>query len=526
MKKFLSLLLAMTMLASMFTIAASANGLGSIAFYDAADGSIVTYLDGVDNVYANVTFTANKTGTANVIAAHYDIETGKLEKMESIDSVSMTAGVAVEYTTNAIPVADTDLLKVYAWDEETLAPLTNAGTIERDLLEELPTATVSAIKADADFALNFVADEVTDEQLEFYGDWKADFVFVANKTATFNANGTKDGYLVGQYDEFGPEFVKVPAADVTVTAGAPVSIMDAVGLNVTFRDVVETVKDFDCGVDYADAYLKANNGLEVSIALVLVNPENGNTYTIAEEAFDFNMPTATVTEIDVADADFALNFKADVATESQVATFGDWKADFVFITNKDATFNADGTKDGYLIGQYDEFGPEAVKVPATDLVVTAGEPVSVMGAAGFDVTYRDVVETVKEFNCGVNFTDAYLKANDGLEVSLALVIVNPVTGEAYTIAEKAFDFTLPTATVTELDVTQLPVDLNFALNFKADEVTEEQLALFGDWYADYELTVHKTATFNANGTADAYLAGQYDLWSKDWLSVPTTNATL
>ncbi|MBE7018449.1 MAG: hypothetical protein E7413_01010, partial [Ruminococcaceae bacterium] len=522
MKRFLSILLTLTLLASMFTFATYANELGTIAFYNAEDNSVATQLDGVDKLYANVTFTASKTGTASVMVAHYDIETGKLEKMESIDSVSMTAGVVATFTTSAISVADTDLLKVFAWDEATLAPLTNVGTIERDLLEELPTATVTAISTDADFALNFKADEVTDEQLAFYGDWEADFVFTTNKDAIFNQDGSKDGYLIGQYDEFGPEFVKVPATDFAITAGTPVSIMDAAGLNVTYRDVVETVKDFDCGVDYADAYLKANDGLEVSIALVLVNPENGNTYTIAEKAFDFNMPTATVTEIDVAEADFALNFKADEATESQVATFGDWKADFVFTTNKDATFNANGTKDGYLVGQYDEFGPEFVKVPAADVTVAAGVPVNVLGSAGMNVTYRDVVETIKDFDCGVNFADSYLKANDGLEVSLALVIVNPVTGEAYTIAEKAFDFTMPTATVTDIKV----AEADFALNFKADEATESQVATFGDWKADFVFTTNKDATFNANGTKDGYLVGQYDEFGPEFVSIPAADYTV
>ena len=528
-KRFLSLLLAMTMLASMFTAFAAFAMDGTIVFYNAADNSIATQLDGVDSLYANVTFTANKTGTASVMAAHYDVETGNLLKMELINSVTTTAGVVADYNTPAISVADTDVLKVFAWDAETLAPLTNAGIIERDLLEELPTATVTAIKADADFALNFVADEVTDEQLAFYGDWEADFVFTANKAATFNANGSKDGYLVGQYDEFGPEFVKIPATDLTVSAGAPVSIMEAAGLTVTYRDVVETVKDFDCGVDYSDAYLKANNGLEVSIALVLVNPENGNTYTVAEKAFDFNMPTATVTDIKVAEADFALNFKADEVTESQVATFGDWAADYVVTLSKDATFNANGEKDGYLLGQYDEFGAEWVKIPAADLAITAGAPVKVLETAGMSATYRDVVETVKDFDCGIKFAESFLKANDGVSATVELRIYNPLNpAESYVIGDSITrTWKKPTATVTELDVEAIKdVDLTFALNFKADESTQEQLLMFGDWYADYELTVNKTATFNANGGADGFLSGQYDAWSKNWVSVPFEDATL
>ncbi|MBP3447754.1 MAG: hypothetical protein J6K51_01890, partial [Clostridia bacterium] len=524
MKKIISLLTVLAMLAGMFSSFAVFAMDGSVVFYNAADNSVATQLDGVDSLYANVTFTARDTGTASVLAAHYAKENGALLKMELIDSVSTTAGVVATYNTPAISVADTDLLKVFAWSgTDTLVPLTNPGIIERDLLEELPTATVTEIKAaDADFALNFKADEVTEAQLDFYGDWKADFVFVTNKDAVFNANGEKDGYLLGQYDEFGPEFVKIPATDLAVNAGESVSIMDAAGLTVTYRDVAETVKDFDCGVNFSDAYLKANDGLEVSLALVLVNPENGNTYTLAEKSFDFTMPTATVTEIKVADADFALNFKADEVTESQLKTFGDWKADFVFTSNKAATFNANGEKDGYLVGQYDEFGPEFVKVPATDITVAAGVPVKVLGTAGMTVTYKDVVETVKDFDCGVNFSDAYLKANDGLEVSLALVIENPVTGETYTLAEKSFDFTMPTATVTEIKV----ADADFALNFKADEVTESQLKTFGDWKADFVFVTNKDAVFNANGEKDGYLVGQYDEFGPEFVKVPATDITV
>ena len=41
--------------------------------------------------------------------------------------------------------------------------------------------------------------------------------------------------------------------------------------------------------------------------------------------------------------------------------------------------------------------------------------------------------------------------------------------------------------------------MNFALNFKADEVTEEQLLMFRDWYADYE----PTSQINPTGPAES-----------------------
>ena len=58
---------------------------------------------------------------------------------------------------------------------------------------------------------------------------------------------------------------------------------------------------------------------------------------------------------------------------------------------------------------------------------------------------------------------------------------------------------LPTATVTPIPEEDLDpeVPLTFALKFKADEVTEEQLAYYQDWYADFELTLSKSAVFCA-----------------------------
>lgn len=88
---------------------------------------------------------------------------------------------------------------------------------------------------------------------------------------------------------------------------------------------------------------------------------------------------------------------------------------------------------------------------------------------------------------------------------------------------------LPTATVTKISQSVLEAagapPLTFALQFVADKPEDEELTLktYGDWYADFVLTVNKAATFNADesANADAYLAGQYNAWSDYWLSVPS-----
>lgn len=95
---------------------------------------------------------------------------------------------------------------------------------------------------------------------------------------------------------------------------------------------------------------------------------------------------------------------------------------------------------------------------------------------------------------------------------------------------KSVDYTLPEATVKTLDVGEVAkegdVVLSSALNFKADEVREEQLKVYGQWYADFVLTVNKDVTLNIDGSADGYLAGQYDSWSKLWVMVPSKATTL
>lgn len=91
---------------------------------------------------------------------------------------------------------------------------------------------------------------------------------------------------------------------------------------------------------------------------------------------------------------------------------------------------------------------------------------------------------------------------------------------------------LPTATITsitnaELEKKNAPKDLNYTLKFKANRVSDFQMLCFTNWYADFEFTISADAKFNcSSATSDGYLAGQYDSWAKNWISVPTTDVEL
>ena len=414
-----------------------------------------------------------------------------------------------------------------------------ASVFAADAALVLPTATVTEIvNKDLTFALNFKADEANAEQLAYYGDWYADFVLTVNKAVTFDANGGADGYLSGQYDEWSENWVNVPYnKSVSIAANEPVKIMEFAaelmgksGLKVTYNDVYTSVKDFDCGVFFEEAFLDANPDLEVTLELRMYNPADESESYVIGDSYIFNipeLPTATVSDISNKELTFAVNFKADEVSAAQLAYYGNWYADFVLTVNKDVTFDANGGADGYLSGQYDEWSENWVDVPYNKAVsISANEPVKIMafaaelmGKPGLKYTYAEVYESVKDFDCGVFFEKAFLDANPDLEVTLELRMYNPADeSENYVIGE-TYIFSVPELPTATICRTQNE-ELTFAMNFKADQVTEAQLAYYGDWYADFVLTINKDVTFLADGSADGYLSGQYDGWSENWVDVP------
>ena len=156
----------------------------------------------------------------------------------------------------------------------------------------LPTATVYEIQNDdLTFAMNFVANGVTEEQLAYYGNWYADFELTINKEVVLDANGTGDGYLSGQYDEWSENWVNVPFdKPVTLEANKALKIMafaaemmDEPGLKYTYQEVFEVVKDFKCGVYFTPEFLEANPDLEVTLELRMYNPaDETESYCIGQ----------------------------------------------------------------------------------------------------------------------------------------------------------------------------------------------------------------------------------------------------
>ena len=254
---------------------------------------------------------------------------------------------------------------------------------------------------------------------------------------------------------------------------------------------------------------------------------------------------------------FVMQFLADqTAADMATSPFADWYGDFVitFTGIETGSFIADGC---YLAGYYGDFG--WVKIPVDGMKIEEGARYPVMLGVGLGQKYDYICSGVQNFKCALFITPEILEANPNLKVKLELAVVDNSKGSdaaasALVNNEKIMNVVDYTYDVDDFMPVELPEvevvdiksslkdsdpDLTFALNFKikdmnslTDEYLEKLFAKYGDYYTDYVLTIsgltdpNGTVTFNANGEADGYLAGQYDAWSKNWVSVPFSDVTI
>ncbi len=301
-----------------------------------------------------------------------------------------------------------------------------------------------------EIVMNFKANDTLEEaKASAFGKFKTDFYL----TVTGLESGSiiaDNCWLAGNYGEIG--WVVIPTDGLEIVEGAENAIVAVYDANLTYENICDYVKDFTAAIHIDEALLMANPDMQVQLTLKLTNPaDETQVLTIGEPAvydvYDLlptpELPTATVTEIENDDLTFAMNFKADEATDAQLFFYGNWYADFVLTVNKEVTFNANGGADGYLSGQYDEWSKNWVNVPFEDVTLNANEPLKIMeyaaklmGESGLKYTYREVYEFVKLFNCGVFFESAFIAANPDLEVTLELRMYNNEDeSESYAIGE-------------------------------------------------------------------------------------------
>ncbi len=172
----------------------------------------------------------------------------------------------------------------------------------------VPQAVISDSTAERDFELTFaknfkIPTEITDDQIEKYAEWFADFELKVNKDITFNADGSADGYLAGHYGDYG--WISVPFNDVTIKANESFKIMEYAakllnkpGLKFTCAEVFSLVQDFSCGVFVNDEYLAKNPDFQIDLALNLYEPANETVPVPASDKFVFTVDYADEIKLD------------------------------------------------------------------------------------------------------------------------------------------------------------------------------------------------------------------------------------
>ena len=548
------------------------------------------------------------------------------------------------------------------------------GTYGVKEMPEIPTATVAPVINPAIlFGLTFNADAITEEQLAFFGDWFADFTIVFNKDMVLNADGSGDGWLAGQYDEFGEGWVKVPFDDLVIEANKTYKVMELAAqimgnedFKITYADVVNFVKEFNCGVHLSDEFIAANPDFSVEIGLSIFNPvdetieikapctdaegntmqtvftkddikrvvaeidgtyyttladalaaaQTGDTITLLEDVnesvtisgnvtitLDLNGKKVSSSEDDtvivkngatvtikngtlessarnrggvyVNNATAILENSTFIGTNTEKA-YGIYATNNANVTIKNceayANINADSSWAIVLLnakvtvesgtftaehsissnGSYDNadlvinggtFAGQLYWPSNGTLTINGGEIEEIYAKSGSIKINNGTIGLLKVENVDdggyeavskvaisggtfnsyefTNFsTSGIIAISGGI---FGIPVAEEYCSEGYTpVANNDGTYgvkempEIPTATVAPV----INPNILFGLTFNADAITEEQLAFFGDWFADFTIVFNKDMVLNADGSGDGWLAGQYDEFGEGWVKVP------
>ncbi len=377
----------------------------------------------------------------------------------------------------------------------------------------------------------FAAKTPTDEQKAYYGNWCADYRISFDGAVAANSIG-----LYGEYNGFGKEYKVGFLFPNALEKDETVDLLRLAGPEVTYNDIVDQIQEFTCGVWNTSA---DNIGKTITVELIIWDPAAPNTtYTVATESYTFEAPPYPEASIETIDpetgvpifdidtrtetgetADLEAEYKYTQAKEPtalQLAYYGSWGADFRVSFDRPVAANTVG-----LYGAYSGWGYDHLKVGflyPTDLA--AGQQVKLLTLADFNVSYNDIVKVIQEFICGVWNTDP---ANYGTTITVELVIWDPNDAtKEHVVATESYTFKgpqipeLPEANVETLKPATVQVDgedvtLEAEYKFTPKDPTEEQLAYYGNWYADYRVSMDADTAKESFG-----LYGEYSGYGQEF----------
>ncbi len=391
------------------------------------------------------TLAAGATSEAITISGHMKEEAGNEYQGLTIDGISITV-VATQAT-----------VEHDSYDNQYDKDATYTAAIVTKIPEaELTVNTATgALKLDTGYTFETtdVPEAVKDTA---YANWHADFVVTLDKDVPTGALT-----LAGQYDAWSTDWLAF-ANPNAITAGTATRLLETAGVSVNYYELCSLVKEFNCGAVGAGL---AGTTMTVELRLYetkdpadtpnnSVNEETGKYILIGSYSHTFGetLPTASVSQVPAneltVNATNGMNGTAapltletgyiftavDTAETAALSPYATWNADFV--VSVDAAVPANALT---LAGQYDGWSQDWVAFKNAD-AVAANEATRLLASVGGKMTYAELCNLVKEFNCGAAATDELTGATMTVELRLFETEDGVETGNYKVIGSYSYTF--------------------------------------------------------------------------------------
>jgi hypothetical protein len=382
-----------------------------------------------------------------------------------------------------------------------------------------PTATVTEVPisvveqyfpdSNLDVAYQFVANADGDD---VYRSYNADFVVSFDKAVP---QGSVQ--LFGQYGNY-------PLTECPITKDLAANeeyrlLKDAMGLDMTYQQILEQVGTFYCGARFHAAAAGATMSIKLAIYETAVDPETGDvTETGTEVEIDDaeqtavapELPQAVVTDItNTEENEKGLDKCVKFVAPAGETAYDDELCDFAISFDQDVTSN-----DIELWGNYGSYGWVNLNSEASGNVVTfeAGKSYYLLkDIVKWPMTYAQIRDNVGTFKCGLNVKAT--AAGVTTDVQLAL-FPEPEEGEEPVVAEigevQSYEApALPVATVTNITNTE---ENDKGLDAAYKFVAPAGETAYDDDYCDFVVRFDRDVTSD-----DIELWGKYGAY--DWTSL-------
>lgn len=190
-KRVISLMTSVLMLLNVVLIgtATEAESNTGVIFYNAVNDEVITEVTGEESIYAEVAFSATKSGKASIIAARYD-EKGTFLSVEVVNEIEAVTGKN-EFKTPSINTGEENTLKLFVWDSMLFPFLDKPGEIT-NVGGEFVYVTKFADKGQTEYIRESVVElgDLFSEVLGVKPAIDGDKVSVAFETTDGNATAT------------------------------------------------------------------------------------------------------------------------------------------------------------------------------------------------------------------------------------------------------------------------------------------------------------------------------------------------